>query len=182
MGDADGFAPVIGTEGFDVFHLGELEGLDYGLAEIGEGRGGFGFHLTLGDGGEEASESGAEVAGGHEAAGKVIGDILAGFFAREDLRVLASVERAEVRMVCAGSTALAAVGEGERTQRGTNVGAIGGHRSLQKEDLILGFWGSLAEARRGSEQGKSTRAVIGVSITFCGGSVSRARASRSNAA
>jgi hypothetical protein len=26
--DADGFAPVIGPEGFDVFHLGELEGLE----------------------------------------------------------------------------------------------------------------------------------------------------------
>ena len=28
VGGADGFAPVIGTEGFDVFHLGELEGLE----------------------------------------------------------------------------------------------------------------------------------------------------------
>src|SRR6202045_2651509 len=92
MGDADGFAPVIGAEGFDVFHLSELEGLDYGLAEIGEGGGGFGLHLALGYGGEEASESGAEVAGGHEAAGEVIGDILAGFLAGEGLRVLAGVE------------------------------------------------------------------------------------------
>src|ERR1700731_1898479 len=97
MGDADGFAPVIGAEGFDVFHLSELEGLDYGLAEIGEGGGGFGFHLTLGYGGEEASESGAEVAGGHETAGKVIGDVLACFFGSEGLRFLAGVKRAEVR-------------------------------------------------------------------------------------
>jgi len=40
-----------------------------GLAEIGEAGGGFGLHLTLGDSGEEASEGGAEVAGGHIAAG-----------------------------------------------------------------------------------------------------------------
>jgi hypothetical protein len=39
------------------------------------------------------------------------------------------------------STALAAVGKGERTQRGTIVGAIGGHRSLQKEDLDFGIFG-----------------------------------------
>jgi hypothetical protein len=35
----------------------------------------------------------------------------------------------------AGSAAMAAVGKGERTQRGTDVGAIGGHGSLQKEDF-----------------------------------------------
>ena len=111
------------------------------MAEIGEGGGCFGFHLALGYGGEEASEGGAEVAGGHVAAGKVIGDVLAGFLARKGLRVLAGVERAEVRMVGAGSAALAAIGKGERTQRGTDVGAMGGHGSLQKEDLILGFCG-----------------------------------------
>jgi len=39
----------------------------------------------LGDTGEEASEGGAEIASGHIAAGKVIGDILAGGFARKRL-------------------------------------------------------------------------------------------------
>jgi hypothetical protein len=37
--------------------------------------------------------------------------------------------------------AVAAVGKGERTQRGTVVGAIGGHGSLQKEGLDFGFLG-----------------------------------------
>jgi hypothetical protein len=37
-------------------------------------------------------------------------------------------------MAGARSTALAAIGKGERTQRGTVLGAIGGHGSLQKED------------------------------------------------
>src|ERR1700724_2212218 len=110
------------------------QGLDQGLGEIGEGGGGFGFDLALGYGREEASESGAEIARGDEGAGEVIGDVLAGLLAREGLRVLAGVERAEVRMVCAGSAAVAAVGKGERTQRDTDVGAMGGHGSLQKED------------------------------------------------
>src|SRR5260370_30655709 len=39
------------------------------------------------------------------------------------------------------SAAVAAVGKGERTQRGTVLGAIGGHGSLQKERLDLGFLG-----------------------------------------
>src|SRR5216684_2332711 len=52
---------------------------------MGEGGGGFGFDLTLGDRGEEASEGGAEIAGGHIAAGKVIGDILAGGLASKGL-------------------------------------------------------------------------------------------------
>ena len=46
----------------------------------------------------------------------------------------------------AGNAAVAAVDEGERTQRGTVVGAIGGHGGLQKERLDLGFFG---ESRRG---------------------------------
>ncbi len=104
------------------------------MAEIGEGGGGFGFHVTLGDSGEEASEGGVEIAGGHIAAGKVIGDVLASVLGSKGLSVLAGVEHAEVRMRGPGSAALAAVGKGERTQRGTVLGAIGGHRSLQKED------------------------------------------------
>ncbi len=155
MGSADGFAPVIRAEGVDIFALGEMQSLDKRLAEIGEGRGGFGFHLTLGDSGEEASQGGAEIAGGHIAAGKVIGDILAGFLASESLGLLAGVERAEVRMtVSARSAAVAAVDKHERTQRrtvlltcdrpdfiGVNAavdGAIGGHGSLQREILDFG--------------------------------------------
>ena len=70
VGGADGFAPGIGAVGVDVFVLGEGQGLDEGLAEIGEGGGGFGFQLALGDSGEEASEGGTEIARGHKAAGK----------------------------------------------------------------------------------------------------------------
>ena len=46
----------------------------------------------------------------------------------------------------AWNAAVAAVDEGERTQRGTVLGAIG-HGSLQKEDLDFGIFGE----PRGSE-------------------------------
>ncbi len=78
---ADGFAPGIRAVGVDVLVLGEVQGLDESLAEIGECGGGLGLDLALGDSGEEASQGGAEIAGGHIAAGKVIGDILAGLLA-----------------------------------------------------------------------------------------------------
>jgi len=133
VGGADGFAPGVGAVGIDVFVLGDGQDLDQGLAEIGEGGGGFGLYVTLGDGGKEASEGGAEIAGGHIAAGKVIGDVFAGSLASEGLRVLASVERAEIRMGGARGAALAAVGKGEGTQRGTIVGAIGGHGISRKK-------------------------------------------------
>ncbi len=146
VGLADGFAPGIGVVGVDVFVLGEGQDLDKGLAEISEGGGGFGFDLTLSDSGEEASEGGAEIAGGHEAAGKVIGDVLAGALASKGLCFLAGVERTQIRMVdAAGNAAFAAVDKHERTQRGTVLGAIG-HGSLQKERLDLGF---LRESRGG---------------------------------
>jgi hypothetical protein len=166
MGDADGFAPVIRAEGVDVFVLGEVQGLDEGLAEIGEGGGSFGFDLALGNSGEEASQGGAEIAGGHIAAGKVICDILASLLAGEGLRFLAGVERAEVRMtVSARSPAPAGIGKGERTQGRTVVltcdrpdfigvnAAVDGasrHGSLQKER----FWilGESRGARRSTKQ------------------------------
>ena len=69
-----------------------------------------------------------------------------------------------MRRPAPGSAALAAVGKAERTQRGTVVGEVGGHGSLQKERFDLGFLGSLAEARRTSEQKESTREMIAVSI------------------
>src|SRR4029077_12652218 len=105
-----------------------------------EGGGGFGFYLTLGYGGEEASECGAEIASGHEAAGKVIGDIFAGLLAGEGLCFFAGVEGAEIRIAgLPGNAAVAAVNKHERTQIGTVLGVIGGHGSLQKERLDFGI-------------------------------------------
>ena len=50
---------------------------------------------------------------------------------------------------------VAAVDKDERTQRGTIVGAIGGHGSLQKERLDLGFF----REPRGGEAHFSTEIV-----------------------
>jgi hypothetical protein len=44
------------AEGVDVFIFREVQILDEGLAQIGERGGGFGFDVTLGDCGEEASQ------------------------------------------------------------------------------------------------------------------------------
>ena len=53
---SDGLAPGVRAVGVDVLVLGEVQGLDESLAEIGEGGGGFGLDLALGDSGEEVSE------------------------------------------------------------------------------------------------------------------------------
>jgi hypothetical protein len=74
--------------------------------------------------------------------------------------------RAVVRMRGPGSAALAAISKGERTQRGTVLGAIGGHGSLQKERLDLGFLGSLAE--RGALPNDKSLPEVGLSIKFRG--------------
>ena len=110
--------------------------------------GGFGFDLALGDGREEASEGGGEIAGGREASGEVIGDVLAGFLASEGLRFLAGVEGAEMRMaVAAWTAAVAATSKRERTQGRAVLCTISGHGSLQKEK-IWDFRGNLAGSRR----------------------------------
>jgi hypothetical protein len=73
------------------------------------------------------------------AEGKVIGDVLAGALASEGLRFLACVEGAEMRMAgLAGNAAVAAVDEGERTQIGTVLGAVGGHGSSPERKIR--FW------------------------------------------
>jgi hypothetical protein len=73
--------------------------------------------LALGYGGEEASEGGAEIVVGGEAAGEAVGNVPADFATSEGLGFLAGVEGADVGMaVAAGNAAVAAIGEGERTQ------------------------------------------------------------------
>jgi hypothetical protein len=107
--------------------------------------------LTLCCGGEEASEGGAEIAGGHVAGGEVIGDVLAGGCTTKGLRFLAGVEGAEIGMVG---------GAGMRHLRpSTNMKQHKDARSLERMVDIevsrrkIRFWdfsGSLAEARRRS--------------------------------
>ena len=111
---ADGVAPIIGAKGVDVFVLGELDGLDEGLGEIGEGASGARFYIALEDGGEEAAECGAEIVGGQVVAGEAIGEFAGEFTGGAGPGFLAGVLEAEVGMLGgAGSAALAAVGKRE---------------------------------------------------------------------
>ena len=61
-GLVDGFVPVLGAAGVGEFVLGELDGLEESLGEVGEGGSGFGFYVAADDGGEEVAEGDAEVA------------------------------------------------------------------------------------------------------------------------
>ncbi|MGC1485307.1 MAG: hypothetical protein WA789_16060, partial [Candidatus Acidiferrum sp.] len=90
--------PGSGAGGDGAFLLGDVEGLDEGSAQMGEGSDGFGFDLTLGDGGEEASQRGTKVASRHVLSGKIAGDFLAYILSSEDLRFPAGMEGAEIRM------------------------------------------------------------------------------------
>jgi hypothetical protein len=65
-----------------------------------------------------------------------------------------STERTESYGAALQSAAVAAGGKGKGTQRGTVLGAIGGHGSLQKKDSILGFF---VEPRGGEAHFRTTR-------------------------
>lgn len=132
-GMADASAPAVPVEGIGEFVLGEMDGLQESLGEIGEGGGGFGFDLSIGDGGEEAGEGETEIAGGDVFAGKEESDIVADLRGGLCLGFLASVEETEMRMaVRAGSAATAAVGEGEGAEGRTVLGAECRHGSSPK--------------------------------------------------
>ncbi len=56
-GIADGFAPLEFADGGDEFLLREMEGLEEGLGQVGEGGGGFGLDVATGYSGEEAARA-----------------------------------------------------------------------------------------------------------------------------
>src|SRR6267154_2478380 len=76
-GAADGFAPGVGAEGVNVFVLGDVDGLQESLGQAGDGAGGSGFYITAEDGGDEAAQGGAEIAGGEVVAGEEVGQVFA---------------------------------------------------------------------------------------------------------
>jgi hypothetical protein len=114
---ADGFAPGIGAEGLTEFVLSDRDGLDHGLAEIGECGGDFGFYIAAGDGGEESSHGGAQIAGGKQIREKEGRYVLAGLFCGQGFGFLLGMEVAQMRVArAARRAALAAIGKGESTQ------------------------------------------------------------------
>src|SRR6266446_5940494 len=78
-GVADGFAPAVLAESVDVFVLGDVDGLHKSLDQVGDGVGGFGFYIAADNGGDEACQSGAEIAGGEVVAGEEVGQVFAEF-------------------------------------------------------------------------------------------------------
>jgi hypothetical protein len=57
--------------------LGEVDGLHESLGQIGDGAGGSGFYIAAEDGGDEASQGGAEIAGGKVITGEEVGKVFA---------------------------------------------------------------------------------------------------------
>ena len=53
-GIADGFTPAVRAERVDVFVLGDVDGLQESLGQVGDGAGGFGFYIATDYGGDEA--------------------------------------------------------------------------------------------------------------------------------
>ena len=132
-GGMDGVAPVIGAEGVDVFVLGDLDGIDQGLAEVGQGGGGLALDAALGYAAEDLAEGIGEIAGGEVAAGEAVQDIAADDYGGVGLRLLKGMRITKMRMVFeAGRAAFAAISKGEGTQGRAVLGADRRHGSLQK--------------------------------------------------
>jgi hypothetical protein len=120
-GIGDGVAPAGGAEGFDVFVLGEADGLEECLGQVGDGAGDFGLDVAADHGGNDAGEGGAEIVGGEVVAGKEVGQVVADGFGGAGAGFFLGVVEAEVGMVAgARGAATAAIGEGEQT-RGREV-------------------------------------------------------------
>src|SRR5216684_4895257 len=136
-GIADGPAPGVGAEGIGVLVLGKMDGLGESLGEIGEGAGGAGLNVAADNGGQEAAEGGAEIAGGEVLTGEEIGQLSGKFIGGAGLGVFAGVVGAEAGMAGgAGSAGLAAIGEGETTQGLAVLWAKRGHGWLLKLSWI----------------------------------------------
>ena len=113
---ADLSAPSVGVKGVDVFILGDGDGLEHGLGEIGEGGGDFGLDLTLGDGAKESRHGNAEIASGQQFCWKEARNVLTDLLGGEGFGFLLGMEVTEIQMAgAARSAALAAIGKGEST-------------------------------------------------------------------
>jgi len=115
-----------------------VDGLEQGLAEIGESGGRAGLDLALGDGGKEAAQGGAKIAGGELIGGEEARDIATEVIDGDGLGFLAGGVITEVRMGgTARSAATATVGKRERTQGRAVQGTIRGHRDLKIKEFGL---------------------------------------------
>ncbi len=144
-GVADGLAPGVGAESVDVFVLGEVDGLHESLDQVGDGVGGFGFYIAADNGGDEACQGGAEIAGGEVVAGEEVGQVFAEFLCGAGSGFFLGVVEAEAGIVAgARSAATAAIRESKRTQTHAVLWTESGHKSL----LRVEFWDCGSKAGR----------------------------------
>ena len=128
-GVADGLAPAVRAESVDVFVLGEVDGLQEGLGQVGDGAGGSGFYIAADHGGDEASQGGAEIAGGEIVAGEEVGQVFAERFRGEGAGFFLGVVEAEMRVAAdARRAATAAIGERKHTQGHAVLWTERGHK------------------------------------------------------
>jgi len=126
-GVADGFPPAAGVEGVDVFVLGDVDGLQEGLGQVGNGAGDLGFYIAADYGG----------ASGEVVAGEVVGQVLAETLSGAGSGFFLGVVEAEVGIIAdAGSAATAAIRERKRTQGHAVLCTERGHGNL----LRVEFW------------------------------------------
>jgi hypothetical protein len=136
-GVADGFAPVVGVEGLTVFVLGDANGLEESLGQVGDGAGGSGFYIAPDNGGEDAAEGGAEIAGGEVVAGEEVGQVFAERFCSVGANFFLGVVEAEVAIFSgARGAATAAIRERELTQGHAVLGTERRHRSLLRVEFL----------------------------------------------
>lgn len=93
----DGVVPLRVTASADQFVLGEMEGLEHGLGEVGEGACGARLYVAASDGDEDAAEGGVEIVGGEIVAGEEVGEIFAEFLVGAELGLFLGVVETEVR-------------------------------------------------------------------------------------
>src|SRR5229473_8262793 len=157
-GIADGLAPAVGTEGVDIFLLGDVDGLQESLGQVGDGAGGSGFYIASEDGGDEAAQGGAEIAGGEVVTGKEVGQVFAERFFGVGAGLFLGVVEAEMGIFAgARGAATAAIRERKHTQGHAVLCTERGHRSL----LRVKFWDLLRQAGMPVSQNRNAPAGAG---------------------
>jgi len=130
-GIADGSAPAVRAEGLTIFVLGDVDGLHESLGQVGDGVGGFGLYIAADDGGDEAAQGGAEIAGGKVVGGEEVVEVFAELLCGAGAVFFLGVVEAEAGMIGgARSATTAAIREGKRTQGHAVLWTERGHGSL----------------------------------------------------
>src|SRR5438477_7022406 len=122
---------------FNVFVLPDVDRLQESLGEVGDGASSSGFYIAADNGGNEACQGGAEIAGGEVVAGEEVGQVFAECLGGAGVGFFLGVVEAEVGIIAgARGAAAAAIREREGTQGHAVLRFERGHKSL----LRVEFW------------------------------------------